>query len=56
MEGEKSFSKFLSTLAENTKYGSKNSIKRFYGILTEKEAEIWEKAMKDSRNNMREPV
>ena len=56
MKGEKSFSKFLSALAENVKYRSKDSIKRFYGILTEKEAEIWEKAIMDSRNNMRERV
>ena len=54
MKGEKSFSKFLSILAENAKHGSKDSIKRFYGTLTEKEAEIWEKAIMDSRNNMRE--
>ena len=29
MKGEKSFSKFLSILAENAKHGSKDSIKRF---------------------------
>ena len=56
MKEENSFSKFLSTLAENAKYGSKESIKRFYGILTEKEADIWEKAIMDSRNNIRERV
>ena len=56
MKGEKSFSKFLSALAENAKYGSKDSIQRFYGISTEKEAEIWEKAIMDSRNNIRERV
>lgn len=54
MKGEKGFSKFLSILVANAEYGSKDRIKRFYGILTEKEAEIWEKAIMDSRNNMRE--
>ena len=54
MKGEKSFNKFLSILAAKAEYGSKDSINRFYGILTEKEAEIWEKAIMDTRNNMRE--
>ena len=54
MKGEKSFSKFLSILAANAEYGSKDRIKRFYGILTEKEAEIWEKEIMDSKNNMSE--
>ena len=54
MKGDKSLSKFLSISAGNAKHGSKDSIKRFYGVLTEKDGELWEKAIMDSRNNMRE--
>ena len=54
MKGDKSFSKFLNILAGNAKHGSKDSIKRFYGVLTEKERELWEKSIIDTRNDMRE--
>ncbi|MGC8514696.1 MAG: antitoxin VapB family protein [Thermoplasmata archaeon] len=56
MKGDKSFSKLLSFLAENAKHGSKDILCKFYGILTEEEAEIWDKAIMESRNNLRERV
>ena len=54
IKGDKSFNKFLSISAGNAKHGSKDSIKRFYGVLTEKERELWEKSIIGSRNNIRE--
>ncbi len=53
MEGDGSFSKFLSLPADESKVGSKESLRRFYGTLTEEEEEPVETAIKELRISFR---
>lgn len=54
LKGNRSFSKLLNHLAGESAGREKVAIRKFYGILTEEEAETWESMAKESRGRFRE--
>lgn len=54
MKNNRSFSSLLSYLAEESRGRAKNNIRKFYGMLNEQEAEMWEGAISESRNELKD--
>ncbi len=54
MKNNRSFSSLLSFLADEARGRAKYNIRKFYGILNKQEAEMWESAISESRNKLRD--
>jgi len=53
IKNNRSFSTLLSNLIDEARGREKSNIKKFYGILNEQEATMWESAISQSRDELR---